>query len=330
MKEPMKELNVVITMDCEPTKATSHPSATGPTDWEMGQEAVEGYAAIARQYGFPVTFFVHPETALAQADVFQALEQNGCCLGLHMHPWKFAVWRYGSRRFMGHYGGLSSHAQRELLSEAAAIWHGAIGYRPQYFRPGTFSGNDRMFGILAELGFAGGSCSAPGRVMPEMQAVWYGAEPDIHYTHPEFRHIRGELPFINMPLSADFSRLLEGKVGRKMHPDFRPDVDWLSMYGVTAESIAQNIVRQVVERNPPVPVVNFISHNQYRYRTPGDATRLRFEGLLDALCAACDQAQVRLVGATLSQVVAQMKTMAPVLDPLVLEGAVFDAQGEGA
>jgi hypothetical protein len=103
----MDEIRVVVTMDCEPTTATTDPSATGPKDWFAGERAVRGYADISRAYGFPVTYFIHPETALAQAGVFNDLAANGACLGLHMHPWKYALWRYGGRRFMAHYGGLT-------------------------------------------------------------------------------------------------------------------------------------------------------------------------------------------------------------------------------
>ncbi len=103
----MKEISVVITMDCEPSTATSHPKATGPRDWAMGERAVLGYAGIAKEYGFPCTFFVHPETILAQADLFRQLEREGHCVGLHMHPWKYSYWRYRGERYRAHFGDLS-------------------------------------------------------------------------------------------------------------------------------------------------------------------------------------------------------------------------------
>ena len=84
----MHDIKVVLTMDCEPTLATSHPRATGPVDWRAGEDAVLGYVSIAAQYGLPVTLFVHPEAAVAQSALFQELEARGACLGLHMHPWK--------------------------------------------------------------------------------------------------------------------------------------------------------------------------------------------------------------------------------------------------
>ena len=73
----MKEVRIVLTMDCEPTTATSHPTATGPRDWAHGERAVRGYWEIAQAHGLPVTYFIHPETALAQAAMFNELAAAG-------------------------------------------------------------------------------------------------------------------------------------------------------------------------------------------------------------------------------------------------------------
>jgi hypothetical protein len=72
---------VVLTMDCEPTTATSHPAATGPANWSAGEDAVLEYVEIAAQYGLPVTFFVHPEAAVAQAAMIcrQSRQMGGGC-----------------------------------------------------------------------------------------------------------------------------------------------------------------------------------------------------------------------------------------------------------
>ena len=59
-----------------------------------------GYFETAMSYGFPVTYFVHPETILVQADLFKDLRARGACIGLHMHPWKYSHWRYGGRRYL--------------------------------------------------------------------------------------------------------------------------------------------------------------------------------------------------------------------------------------
>src|SRR5262249_34008367 len=111
---------------------------------------------IASQYGQPVTFFVHPETAVAQAPMFRERATAGDCLGLHMHPWKYSLWRHAGKRYFAHYGSLSPAEQRALPVESPTVWCDAIGHLPKYFRPGTFSANDTMFQILADTGFCGG------------------------------------------------------------------------------------------------------------------------------------------------------------------------------
>ena len=77
----MDRLNVVITMDCEPTTELTHGSATGPASWALGERAVTGIAEIARSYGLPMTYFVHPETADAQRELFTGLRRDGAGIG---------------------------------------------------------------------------------------------------------------------------------------------------------------------------------------------------------------------------------------------------------
>jgi len=311
-------------MDCEPTTATSHPKATGPVDWRTGEDAVCGYVTIAAEYGLPVTLFIHPEAAVAQSALFRELENNGACLGLHMHPWKYALWRHKGRKYLAHYGGLSATEQQEILEESSALWAEAIGHRPYYFRPGTFSANDAIFRILAAQGFRGGSCSAPGRVIPEMQAVWTGGQPDPHRASAVFRQAQGPLEFANMPLSADFSKRLTGPSGRRMFADFRPDVDWPGQYDVSYRTIATNIVTQVCGRKPTVPVLNSITHNHYAYRDPADQAYRRLRVMLDEMMSACHKAGLCIAPATLKDVADEVLARSPVQEPFVCEGAIFD------
>lgn len=326
----MQEIKIVLTMDCEPTTATSHPAATGPANWSDGENAVLGYVEIAAQYGLPVTFFVHPEAAVAQAALFRELESRGACLGLHMHPWKYSLWKHGGQRYLAHYGGLSAVEQNALLAESSTVWADAIGHQPEYFRPGTFSANDSIFQGLAARGFRGGSCTAPGRLIPEMQAIWVGGQPDPHRASPTFRQALGTLDFANMPLSADFSRALSGPAGRGMYADFRPDVDWPGQYDVSYRTIATNIVSQVRKRRPIVPVLNSITHNHYAYRDAGDPVCARLRVMLDEMMAACDAAGLSVVGATLKEVADAVLASPPVQEPFVCEGAIFDLEAERA
>jgi peptidoglycan/xylan/chitin deacetylase (PgdA/CDA1 family) len=326
----MRKIRIVVTMDCEPTTATCDKSASGPGDWALGERAVRGYWEIAQAQGFPVTYFVHPETAVAQAAMFNELAGQGACLGLHMHPWKYSLWKHAGKRFMAHYGGLPEGEQRELLREACRIWQDAIGHSPQYFRPGTFSANDAIFKVLAECGFRGGSCSAPGRVLPEFRAIWTGTEPDPHRANAEFRQANGNLDFAEMPLSADLSALLQGRVGRRMHADLRPDTDWEAQYGVSYRTIAGNIVAQVVARNAAVPVINLMTHNHYDYRDGNAAATQRLHVIFEELKSACAAAAVQPVGATLADVAEAVLALPPAKEAFVSEGTVFEIAGEVA
>jgi hypothetical protein len=298
----MQEISVVITMDCEPSTATSHPRATGPRDWEMGERAVTGYVEIAREYGFPCTFFVHPETIMAQADMFKALEGAGHCVGLHMHPWKYSASRHQGSKYFCHFGDLTEQDATTLLTEAATLFHQAMGRHPRWFRPGTFSANDSSFRILAALGFRGGSISAPERVYRATRSVWAGGEPDPHRANATFRQLAGDLEFGNMPLSADFSQVLTASNGRRMPADFRPDTDWKAQFGISYRSIADNIVGQVTVRAPAVPVLNAISHNMFEYRDAGDPYTQRFREMLEEMCGACVRAGLRPVGTTVADI----------------------------
>jgi hypothetical protein len=325
--EERMRLRIVLTMDCEPTTASTHGSATGPSDWAFGERAVTGYASIARSYGWPVSYFVHPETAQAQPDLFLDQERGGAHLGLHVHPWKYSMSRHAGTRYLEHSGGLSDDEQRALLDETSAIWAEAFGRRPDHFRPGTFSANDATFRILAERGFVGGSCSLPGRQMPEMRANWTGADPDPHRAHPVFRQLAGSLDLAEMPVSVDFSRSLQGKVGGRFHPDLRPDIDWRRAFGLSYADIATAIVAQVLERRPAVPVLNLLTHNQFDYADPGDAACMRLREALDAVVAACEACGVEPVGATVGDVTAAVRSREAPAQPFVCEGNMYGREG---
>jgi hypothetical protein len=302
----MDKVNVVVTMDCEPTLETTHPTATGPRDFAQSERAITGYFEIAKSYGFPVTYFVHPETIIAQADLFKDLKSQGACIGLHMHPWKYSQCYYGGKRYLAHYGDLSEAEQFSILSESIALYREAMGERPLYFRPGTFSANDAVYSVLTRLGFRGGSVSAPGRVFTQIRSIWSQAELDPHRAHPHFRQIAGDLEFGNMPMSADVSRLLTQKDGRQRYADLRPDVDWPGAFGISYRTIAENMLSQIMERAPAVPVMNTISHNHFEYRDPTQAPCERYKVMLDEIAGACERAGVQAVGTTVDDIVEQV------------------------
>jgi hypothetical protein len=238
------------------------------------------------------------------------------------------MWKHDGKRYLAHFGGLSAEEQHALLSEAGAIWTDAIGHKPLYFRPGTYSANDAMYGVLSSLGYEGGSCSAPGRVLPEMQAIWTGAELDPHRANAVFRQTAGDLDFVNVPQSMDMSRLLEGRIGRRMYADLRPDVDWPGQYGAAWSTIATNILAQTMARNPAVGTIGCQTHNHYEYLDPESAQVQRLRAMLGEVRKACDAAGVTRLGSTLADIVKAVCATPRVAAPFVVEGAIFESQGK--
>ncbi|MBI4182520.1 MAG: polysaccharide deacetylase family protein [Proteobacteria bacterium] len=287
----MKEMQVVVTMDCERPRTETHAQATGPRSYAESERFIRGYVAVAAEHGFPVSFFVHPEVALAHAALFKELAAKGSTVGLHIHPWK-----YMDGRYKAHFGGLSAGEQRAILSEAIGLWLHAFGTRPIYFRSGTYSANDATFAALVELGFRGSSTSLPGRVLPALNVNWAGAEPDPHRAHRCFRQLAGTMELAEMPVSVDSSVTVE-KPGHRYHPDLRPD--WRDM---DVRRLAGNAVAQVIARAPAIPVVNLGTHNDNDYTDPDDRVCRNFRAELEEIHAACARAGVRPVGATVDAI----------------------------
>lgn len=287
----MKEVYILVTMDVEVPR--QHPEASGPEDWHSSEAYIRGYADLASERGFPVSFFIHPEAAARHAAMFEELKKNrGAFIdGLHLHPWKF-----GDGKYRAHLGGLTANEQRAVISEAIAVWQAAFGRRPLYFRPGTFSANDSTFRILADLGFRGGSVSAPGRVYLDLYSVWTAAVPDPHRPHRCFRQLEGDLPFANIPLTQDFSKL-DKKGERYYHRDLRPDYD-----DVDHRVLVNHVVEQLAQRRPAFPVIHFVTHNDNDYTDPDNRVRRNYETVLDAILDVCAKAGLRAVGSTVEEV----------------------------
>ncbi len=288
---PVQEILLVITMDCERARAETRGDASGPPDYASSAKWIEAYARISRDRGFPVTFFIHPEAAVAHPALFRDLAKDGACLGLHLHPWK-----YGDGKWKAHFGGLDAAQQRGILRETSGVYADAIGEAPLYFRPGTFSANDSTFPVLAELGFRGGSISAPERVYRELCSIWTAAPADPHRAHAVFRQMPGELDFANMPLTVDLSDMQEVN-GRRFCRDLRPDYE-----NADYDAIATNVVRQIAARDPAVPVINIVTHNDNDYTNPNDRVPRNFLRSLDAIAVACAREGIALKGATMADV----------------------------
>ena len=204
--KPPNDVHVLFTMDCEPaaTDVTAYAlsmSSSGPADYEESERSIRGHVATLKTHGFPLTLFVHPEVAVAHRELLLELQDDGACLGLHLHPYKLKSTDY--RYDLGAY---TACEQRDILGKATEAWERALGQHPLYFRAGYFSASDATFGVLHELGFRGGSLSNPGRVLPEHCSVWAGAPAYPHRAHLGFRLIDGDSDFVEIPVSVDFQR----------------------------------------------------------------------------------------------------------------------------
>jgi hypothetical protein len=93
---------------------------------------------------------------------------------------------------------------------------------------------------------------------------------------------------------------------------------------VSYRTIATNIVAQVRDRSPSVPVLNGITHNHFAYRDTTDPVYCRLRVMLDEMMAACETAGIRPVGATLKEVADEVLARPAVQEPFVCEGAIFD------
>ncbi|MCJ9671592.1 MULTISPECIES: hypothetical protein [unclassified Neorhizobium] len=293
-------------MDVEPTTATTAKGASGPPDWEYGRKAVLAVWKACRERDLFPSFFLHPEAILAQAELFRDLEKQGATLGLHLHPQKWSAYRHGGKKYFKDFGLLNAQETREILKETIPIFEKAFGHHPFYFRPGTFSFNDAQFAILAELGFIGGSVSAPERVVPHKSAVWAGAELDPHYANDVFRVTRGDSKFIELPLSVDTSTLFTtGQV--KHYADLRADTVW-SGYSLTYTDIANNIVAQMQERNPAIKTLVSVLHNDEAYFDAEDPFAQNMIQSFDAQIQACKDAGLKYAGVTAATVIEMAKT----------------------
>ena len=94
--------------------------------------------------------------------------------------------------------------------------------------------------------------------------------------------------------------------------------------------IASNILSQVCERRPAVPVLNGITHNHYAYRDTSDPVYRRLRAMLDEMMSACHRANLRVVPATLREVADEVLARPAIQEPFAGEGAIFDLTADRA
>ncbi|MDD5596804.1 MAG: polysaccharide deacetylase family protein [Victivallaceae bacterium] len=237
---------------------------SGPVSDKAGRRSVENYLTVIGKYGYTPTFFVHPELTEIQRDFFLNLRDKGAGLGLHLHPTKFT-----RKKCSVEMGGLSEKQQREILGLAVDMFEQNLGIKPQLFRPGAFSANDYTYKVLNELGFRGGSISIPGRIWAERFCIWSGAYPYPHLANSNMRQVPGNLPFVEIPLTVDFSRPLRlNHQGYHHYFDLRPGEKIYAGNTIIQKDfqlILENIAKQLVKNDPMLKTIVIDTHNDLEY-----------------------------------------------------------------
>ena len=285
---------MLLTMDCETARSDLTPyairmSGSGPADYRESERSIRAYVETAASHGFPVTLFTHPEVATENADLLLDVRECGACLGLHLHPYKLKGGKY--KHDLGAY---AAGEQAGIVSEAMQAWESALGGPPRYFRAGYFSANDATFRVLGELGFAGGSLSIPGRVLPGHYSVWAGADIYPHRAHHECRLVAGESDFINVPVSvACGCPVRRGHAGERGY-------EWPYVpHSYDHRAVIENVLDRFLAEKPRFPVIVTDTHNDQDYSDPEHPASRNLELILKSIRDICKQMEMQAVGVTL-------------------------------
>ncbi|MEE2754139.1 MAG: hypothetical protein VX910_09165 [Candidatus Latescibacterota bacterium] len=285
---------ILLTMDCESAKLDVSDraigmSSSGPVDYAESERSIRGLAESAKISGYPVTLFVHPEVAVAQSSLLLELQDDGACLGLHLHPYKLSDSKYHLDL-----GAYPLEEQKCIFKDAVAIWEEALGQSPQYFRGGYFSANDSTFGILDELGFLGGSLSNPGRVLPTHCSVWKGAEPYPHRARTGFRLISGESEMIEIPVSVAFGRpVARGHAGEQ-------GFEWPYIpHAYDHEAIIVDILNRFKHDSPRFGTIVTDTHNDQDYTDPNCPAQLNLGRIMKTIHRSSEEKKMEVRGITI-------------------------------
>lgn len=269
-----------LSIDCEATQ----PAVNNPG---LGECATRGLAEVLEQEGWRGTFFVIPTDIETHSVFYKKFREKGHEIGLHLHPAS-----QGYREFCGIY---SKEMQEKIIDEAAGRFAKVMGARPRAFCMGYASANDYTYPVLVKLGFTHGTCSIPGRILPECASVWAGAPLFMHYTHPYNRVLIGDLDFVEIPNTVDWeSRMWGGK-----HPqDLRIEVVDAKNHFYTIE---KSLCRQIEEK-VPIKLIHATTHNTFEYSDPKDFRRKTLEGVISHFKNIVDKNGFQAVGTTLKEI----------------------------
>ncbi len=300
-----RHVYVMFTMDVEIVSGGA--TASGPGSNAEGAQRVREYMEVLGEHGLTPTFFVDPQLGPEQAGLFLDLRRRGAEVGMHIHAAKFS--QDGRRDELG---ALNAAEQRAMLQRGLDLFERHFQFRPRIFRPGCFSANDHTYGVLAELGFEGGSISIPGRVWLERYCEWSGAMPHPHYANAAMRQYPGCLPFVEIPLSVDRSQLRRHPLGFDYYFDLRPGDVYQSENVVFRDhrQVLENIVRQLAEEKPLLKTIVIDVHNDRDFRDLSTAPARHLQTILENLSPVLSAHGLAMANATYSEAIRLYRSLA--------------------
>lgn len=281
---------VCWTMDCESVV----PPINNP---ELGSQAIDGYAQILEEKGWPGTFFVLPEEVAALPDLIASLTDRGHEVGMHLHP-----------KAAGHpndyLATFSADEQKNIVQEGMEIFEARLGSRPVSARPGYFSVNDSTFPVFAACGIRQTSASMPGRRMTSLASNWAGAPVFTHYANPHNRFLIGGLDLVEIPVSADWETMIWGG----LHPqDLR--IEYTD--AKNQSFVIEKVMRRQVAEDLPLKALVILTHDIFRYDDARNFRRETMLGMIESIHQCANALGIELVGATIKGAAAAYRAAVP-------------------
>jgi len=287
----MTRILLNLQVDCE---ATQH----GINDPLLGERAIRGLGEMLLKTGMKGTFAVIPSDLRVHADTYWELELQGHEIGLHVHPTV-----QGRPVFLGSYG--FDH-QAQIIGHAIDVFAQAMGRKPNCFTPGYASANDHTFPALEALGLSHGCVSMPLRNIPRCACVWGDSPLEVHYPHRYNRCLKGDVDFVDVPLTVDTESPVPD--GKERH-DLRIERGAAEQH---RHIIHMNVVRQVAAADSiPVKHIKVLTHNVFDYLDSKNPRREAFFKMIAAAQRICEDQNVNLIPATTADIAATFRQRVP-------------------
>lgn len=282
-------------MDCE--RILDFSPDGGPKTWDISQKSIESYAEVLNKEGFPVTFFIVPDCASEQHELFKRMDSNGNECGIHIHP---ACWKnnYTHASDFKAIGGYDEETQNKIIYESIEQFKNSLGFTPKSFRGGFFSANNSTYSLLLRNGIKCGSTSLPGRLLKHKNSIWIGKRRDIHKVSLINRLGEGDSEFIDIPATTHLNRF--GFLSK--HGDIRME----KIQDITdfSKACIQSIEWQLKNKSDLLHLC-FFTHNLFNFRAEplNDMKNLSntIKNAINALKELKDAYNLEIKGATISQ-----------------------------